>query len=508
MIINFLYCIDYPDKNHLTEKTDKISGWLLCSRKIRNIKFANKLKNKELSIEYGRHRPDVAAVFKDFSENEHCGILIRAQKNSINRSEIMKLEVEVEISETCTKKIKINIILSTNTIQDVDVESNRVLTEWKLKINEKKYFKTLKQHPWITIRMDITNKCNLRCIMCHCREKEIYSKPAQNITAGELKQQLMDIAPCVRHLMLSCGYEPLMSKHFSEIVKMIHEDFPHMEIGVCTNGMLLSSKIRKDIIENQVTTILFSLDGVQKSTVERIRVGANFERIVGNIMALRDLKRIFNRTFPLMYMDFVLMNSNIHEAPAFVGFCKELGMELIDFRHMVGNTYFSEHEEMLSNHKEKFNFYRNLILQESVKYNIPIRIPDAYVVQGEYEPETLPDIDILQRNEIKPDEQTIEVSNVKEVYYTHGEDSDFKFLNSVSCNRPFNEIMIREQNKIRPCSYYSEEVGVLDEKNTLGTIFRNEKFTKARRKKYFSIFDFNCMHCPIKSNLLPTDIIK
>ena len=152
---------------------------------------------------------------------------------------------------------------------------------------ENKYIKTLKKYPWPTVRMDITNKCNLRCIMCHYKEKEIYSRPAKNITAEQLKHNLRDIAPYIKHIMLSCGFEPLISKHFTEILSMLHDNFSHLEIGLCTNGMLLDSKARKAIVENKVSHVILSFDGVTKDTLEKIRVGADYRRIISYIMALR-----------------------------------------------------------------------------------------------------------------------------------------------------------------------------------------------------------------------------
>ena len=81
-----------------------------------------------------------------------------------------------------------------------------------------------------------------------------------------------------------------MSKHFSEIVSMLHDNYPHMEIAICTNGMLMDSKIRKVIIENNITHVILSLDGTTRQTLERIRAGADYGKIVGNIKALHNLE--------------------------------------------------------------------------------------------------------------------------------------------------------------------------------------------------------------------------
>jgi len=508
MIIDFLYCIDFPRKTDSLETSDKIIGWLLCSHNIIDIKIAESIENGFL-LEYWNDRPDVALHFKDFPNNGKCGFAIVATKDPINLKTDIGLVIEIEDPADAHKNVAISLDLSTSTIQSVEVDDDEVMYNDAYKKTDEAFMTTLKKHPWLTIRMDITNKCNLRCIMCHYKEEEIYSQPVKAITADELKHKLQDIAPYVSHIMLSCGFEPLMSKHFHDILNMLHTNYPHIEVAFCTNAMLLNSKVRKSIIEKDVAQVLLSLDGVTKNTVEKIRVGANFNKIISNIMALRDLKRKHNRNSPQLFMDFVLMNSNIHEASAFVEFCSILGINMIDFRHLVGNIYFSEHDEMMGNNKAKYNYYRQLIIEASKKFNIDVRLPDPFETTSEYIPEALlPIVDLSEFNAISPDEQTENVINTPEPIRNNGHESDFAFLSGASCLRPFNEIMIIDQEKILPCAYYSTPMGYLDEENTLYSIFLNDKYKKVRQRKMHARFDHNCLNCPIKMNLLPEEVAR
>ena len=482
-------------------------GWLICSSQVLGIQVPAALEDS-FSFEYGIPRPDVIERFKGFSEDNLCGFIISAKKGWIDVNTEFVLQVEVATIKGKTKKLKIALNLSSSSFQEIEFDDKPNRNKRKSRKVEKKLSKALKKQPWITIRMDITNKCNLHCIMCHYKEKEIYSRPAQNITAEQLKYNLKEIGPYVKNIMLSCGFEPLMSKHFTDIVKMLHQNFPQMDIGLCTNGMLMDAKIRKVIIENQVNHVILSFDGVTKSTLERIRAGADYNKIIGNIMALRDLKVKFQRTYPLMFMDYVLMDSNIHEAPAFVGLCAHLGISLIDFRHLVGNIFFNEHEEMLQSHPEKYNYYRQLIIDESKKFNLEVRLPDAFPVATTGFVETVPMADLSDFMKVSPDIQTEEVVSSGDAVYVNIDEAHFEFLKGCECQRPFNEIMIVEQTKIMPCSYYNSAMGFLNDKDTLYSIYNNDKFKKVRRKKMLSQFDINCIYCPIKQNLLPTEIVK
>ena len=133
------------------------------------------------------------------------------------------------------------------------------------------------------------------------------------------------------------------------------------------------------------------------------------------------------------------MNSNIHEAPAFVQLCAELGIELIDFRHLVGNVYFSEHEEMLNNNKEKYNYYRELIIEESIKYNINVRLPEPFKTTSPFICESMPKVNLSDFKNISPDTQSEEVINMGDFIPGSVTDLIYAFLSSADCLRPFNE---------------------------------------------------------------------
>lgn len=503
--INFLFCIDTPAATFNGSVTDTIEGWLLCSEKIISVSIHDKHLNG-LDFQCRKARPDVASAFPGFPDNEACGFKITGNNAQILLNRDIVLSVETASFEGKKNPILLHIGGTRSEIGQYTYGQNQKEDTKKWLRAEKKYMQALALQPLITLRLDIVNKCNLKCIMCHYKEDEINSQPLKLMSADRLNYLLKDIAPYTKHIMLSCGFEPLMSKYFGDIVSMIRGNYPHMEIGMCTNGMLMNSKNRKLIIEKNITHVIFSLDGVKKQTVEKIRVGASFERIISNIMALKEAKIKQNKTFPLMFMDFVLMSSNIHEAPAFVELCSKLGMELIDFRHLVGNIFFSDHEEMLSHHKEKYNLYRQRIIEESVKHHIKIRLPDAYPDAMAENPDDDPEAGLSDFYQLRADVQIDEICESADIILMHSEHTDF--LNETSCPRPFNEIMITEQEKVFPCAYYSRSMGSLTGNNTLYSVFFDEAFRKVRKRKVLSQNDFHCMHCPIKNKLLPTETIK
>ena len=374
---------------------------------------------------------------------------------------------------------------------------------------ESKLRDRLTSSPAVTLRLDIINKCNLRCVMCHYSDETIARRKARSFTPEEFAAFFDDIAPMVQDIMLSCGDEPLMSKHFTSILQVIASHPEPRDVGLCTNATLMNGKVRDAIIQYGVTYILLSMDGVTKGSLERIRVGANYERVVANIMALRDLKKATGTRYPRMVLDFVMMESNIHEAPTFVEMAKQLGIAMVDFRHAVPSFYWNDENEKLSNHAAKFNYYRERILEQGKKHNVEIYIPDTFATEGIWLPASdIPQVDLHDFQRVEPDHASSHLPVPRSFPDTfvsgQGLDPSREFFGASYCHRPFSEIMLRNQSEVLPCPWHQKVLGYLDENTSLKEIFFGEPFRVLRENMFKPQGDPNCQGCPVKADYLPT----
>ncbi|MDH3788810.1 MAG: radical SAM protein [Xanthomonadales bacterium] len=361
----------------------------------------------------------------------------------------------------------------------------------------------------LTLRLDIINKCNLQCVMCHYSDPSVYRRKAEYITPEQFETWLESIGKYVREVMLSCADEPLMSKHFMEIISKAAKFNSDIEIGLCTNGMLMTSRIRNALLANGVTFILFSIDGAVRNTVERIRVKSNFNKIISNIKALRDLKTVSGSSSPRIVVDFVMMKSNIHEAVAFVEMAYDLGADIIDFRHAVPSEYWDDEREQLDNYPETFNFYRERILEAAGSLPIKVVIPDVFPSVEANVPD-IPgiEVDLAPYYAIKPDPET------ETLQVTENSDENSRprippvraeeFYADAYCQRPFTEVMIRNQREVLPCPWHQKVLGHLDQENDLEQIFFGENFAALRASMMRGETDPACRQCPIMSGHLPT----
>lgn len=364
----------------------------------------------------------------------------------------------------------------------------------------------------LTLRLDLVNKCNLQCIMCHYSQDEVYRRPARALTLQQFQTMFADIAPIVGEVVLSCADEPLMSRFFSEIVTYLRASQPALVIRFSTNAMLMTAPIRKVILEQRVDNVVFSLDGVRSATLEGIRVGARFERVVGHIEALRALRDRQGLRKPEFTLNFVMMARNIHEAPAFVGVAKRLGASLVDFRHVVDCfDAFSLQDEQLQRQPARFNYYRERILESAHVEGVTLCLPPPIPTSESWAP--APDESVVAPSLAEfeaalaaapRDEATLSVVAASDtavgprglLHETFGH---------TFCPRPFSEIVIRQQDEVLPCPFHGRALGRLSEKPRLSDHFFGPEFAALRRAMLRPEGDPHCRACPLKRHELTSD---
>ncbi|MCP3960666.1 MAG: hypothetical protein GY719_22715, partial [bacterium] len=266
----------------------------------------------------------------------------------------------------------------------------------------------------------------------------------------------------VRAVVLSCADEPLTSNHFPEILSYLVDRHPRVDVEFCTNAMLMNARIRRLLVEKAVGHLMLSMDGSSRVSLESIRVGARYDRIVANIKALRDLKRAAGARYPVLVMDFVMMRRNIHEAPVFVELAARLGVQMIDFRHVIPG-YLSDPDELLSSHKARYNHYRERVLEAARRLRVGVTIPPAYETQERFDASAEQVADLGDFKAVKADPAKGDVPVPRRFPRgfkpRHNRGTAAELFASTYCERPFSEIMIAEQDLVRPCPWYQGELG-------------------------------------------------
>jgi MoaA/NifB/PqqE/SkfB family radical SAM enzyme len=498
MTPHLIFCSDLARRDPARRAITRLEGWCIASAPIRGLYFYHRdIKYEQLP--HGFSRPDVAAAYPAYSGTERPGFCLTTASALLTAHAELFVQLDREMH-------RVPVNLETREIQRFELGETTLVTEGLDELEdtaafERRFRRSLDKTPGLTLRLDIINKCNLRCVMCHFSDDAVFRRPTRQLTTEEFKTLFDQIGPSVREVMLSCGDEPLVSKHLPAILEYLAGEHPRVAIGFCTNAMLMHGPVRDTIMRTKVARLLFSIDAVSKSLLEEIRAGCRYEQVLGNIIALRDLRRERGTSRPAFVFNFVMMNRNIHEAPSFVRLAKSLGAEYIDFRHMVPiGTYYSP-DDLLSEQPGKYNFYREQIAAAADEYELPVYLPPPFVGAPIWNPPAdEPLLDWSDFERLAPGPPDL---NPRSVSMPAIEGSVAEEFATTFCNRPFSEIMVRDQNEVLPCPFHEKPLGLLSEGKTLAEIFHGEAFQRLRRNMLRPEGDPACVNCPIKSQHLP-----
>lgn len=179
------------------------------------------------------------------------------------------------------------------------------------------------------IEFELSNECNLGCIMCSGEfssyiRKHIEGKepiPAQYDNAFLL--QLREFIPHLEEAKFFGG-EPFLIPIYLDIWDLIMELNPKCSIILQTNATILSERVKK-LLEKGNFKIGISLDSLQKDTYESIRRNAKYDKVMENIRYFRDYTK---RKKTFFGISVCMMRNNWTEAADFVRYCNSLNADL------------------------------------------------------------------------------------------------------------------------------------------------------------------------------------
>jgi MoaA/NifB/PqqE/SkfB family radical SAM enzyme len=97
-----------------------------------------------------------------------------------------------------------------------------------------------------------------------------------------------EIGPWAEAVVLHSWGEPLLHKRIIDMIE--YAKARDVLVETSTNAMLLTEEIARKILDSGLDRIYLSMDGLTKDTYEKVRVGGNFERVLGNIERFLELK--------------------------------------------------------------------------------------------------------------------------------------------------------------------------------------------------------------------------
>lgn len=185
----------------------------------------------------------------------------------------------------------------------------------------RKVSKSLKVSPApLHVDIELTNECDIRCLMCERR----FMKRPKGMMSMEMFCSIIDECEKigVDSVKLNLWGEPTLHNELIDMVRYAKEN-SSLIVQFNTNANRMTPTISRGLIMAGLDKLTISIDGVKKETYAQIRRGGSFDKVIGNVKGLLDIKREMKSALPLVTLQIIRMTINENEVGHFVDYWKD-----------------------------------------------------------------------------------------------------------------------------------------------------------------------------------------
>jgi radical SAM protein with 4Fe4S-binding SPASM domain len=323
--------------------------------------------------------------------------------------------------------------------------------EWRKRPDESGRF--------LHVYIEHNNTCNLKCRMCGFSDPRVASLPRYHMPASMFESIARQIFPLTTYLHMSLMTEPFMTPDFPERLMLVRDLGVPYSL-VVTNGTLLTDRKIEQVLDSQITSLAFSIDGGTRELYEEIRVGARFENVVQNIERFKEIRKRRGLTLPKLRINHVLQNRNIDRFESFIEFLISIGAEQVDVRTAQPMGFEIGRETKDAGFYAKVHRLRPLLA-------------DACHAHG------IEDCGFMR-----------DQSSVIDVLTSSGE--------RMTCRRPWNTLAIYANGDVLPCATWTRPPLGNIGRESFEEIWNGEEAERLREEFERAKPGIDCQHCTIK----------
>jgi len=334
----------------------------------------------------------------------------------------------------------------------------------------------------LTLMLDTTNKCNLRCVMCHFAYPSAAKEPLQKWDLDFLAKLEREVLPHVQHAQLSLGTEPLVWKHFPDLLDACKRAGVPV-IDMYTNAVLLTEELARKIVSTPMTRVQLSLEGVSRRGFDEVRAGATFEEFERGVQLLVRARAEVGSQLPRLQFNVTLLRRNAGEIEDIVRLAHRWGIDFLDFRHVVVHDGLGMEQESFFGDKPGFNRLMKRVRALAAELDVAIYIqPPDFQLEGEESSGPVPGAPLVQ-------DGPFEVGRVSEPVRRE----------LPLCLAPWQQFFVRPDRSVVPCTFWytQDRMGDL-ERQSFGEIWDGEPYRRLRHQLLTGNYGVNCAQCPLR----------
>lgn len=163
----------------------------------------------------------------------------------------------------------------------------------------------------IRFSVELTTRCNLNCAMC-TRSALVRGG---GLMVGEMSDEVVDRVIDEMKKFVKMGYEvefapmglgePLVYSKLVKLLRRIRSVSPRIKIVLVTNGILLNTKVSRELVELGVDEISISLNVKSKSDYKKYLGTDNYEKVIKNISELIAIRNKLEKSQVAVFVQYL-----------------------------------------------------------------------------------------------------------------------------------------------------------------------------------------------------------
>lgn len=249
------------------------------------------------------------------------------------------------------------------------------------------------------MEFELSNKCNLECIMCDSNLSSAINKRENHssiITENYGSAFIEELKEFIPHLQTAefTGGDPFLIEIYYQIWDMIIEMNPKCCILITTNANCMNERIKRLLDKSTNISFNISFDSVSKNIYESIRINGNYDKAIENINFFNAYCKKNKTSLNLMVCP---MTINRFDLPKIVEYANKIKVGIyfhtvVKPKNVSLKYQTSDYLEDILSYLKDFNFPKNNRLQKinSKNYNFLIQLIETWKEESLHEKESTP----------------------------------------------------------------------------------------------------------------------
>ena len=224
---------------------------------------------------------------------------------------------------------------------------------WRSFQLSKKYKTNLHKGLPISISIEPTTSCNLRCPECPSGLRN-FTRPTGMLDVLFYQNLIDQISDHLWYLTFYFQGEPYLHPKFTEMVN--YAVSKKIYTATSTNAHFISDENAKKTIESGLHRLIISVDGATQETYSQYRVGGQLEKVIDGTKKILEWKKKLKSKTPYVIFQFLVVKPNEHEIKKIQEMAQTLGVDEVKFK--TAQVYDFENGHPLIPDQEQYSRYK------------------------------------------------------------------------------------------------------------------------------------------------------